>query len=335
MRIMGIFLTISVGILVLEFAVGCVEEEAENTAPVISSFRADPSSVNTNGQAVLTVSAVDAEDDPLTYTYQPSGGAITGTGSTVTWIAPATAGSFEINVSVSDGKLSAQSTAVITVTAEQEKLVKLKIQWFGQACFLITSTDGKRVLTDPFGAGIGYTVPSVEADVVSVSHSHGDHNNVSMAKGKPEVVSTAGESAPAGMSFLGVMSDHDDAGGSKRGKNIIFVWEMDGMHLAHLGDLGQPELTDDQIAKIGKVDIIFIPVGGLYTIDAKQATRVIEQLTPKLVFPMHYKTDVANLPIDGIDKFLAGKDNVEKMNENFVVVEKLPEKTKIIVLNYK
>ena len=213
--------------------------------------------------------------------------------------------------------------------------MEMKVQWFGHACFLITSTDGKRVLTDPFNASVGYPVPSVEADVVLVSHSHGDHNNTAAAKGNPKIVRTEGESSAAGITFLGVSSFHDNSGGAQRGKNIIFVWEMDGVRLAHLGDLGQPELTADQVAEIGKVDVVFIPVGGNYTIDAKQATKVMEQLSPKLVFPMHYKTDVVNLPIASVDGFLAGKDNVEKVGKNLVVVEVLPEKTKVVVLDYK
>ena len=332
-----------ISIVISATVFGC-EEEAENTRPDIKSFQADPASVSPGDQVALVVSAVDAENDPLVYTYQPGAGTIVGTGNAVNWIAPETAGSYVIEVDVSDGELRAQSGLEVTVVPAQqekpteetqEKGAEMKIQWFGQACFLITSGDGKRVLTDPFGASVGYPVPSVEADVVSVSHSHGDHNNVSAARGNPEIVRTEGETAAAGMSFLGVSSFHDDAGGAKRGGNIIFIWEMDGMRLAHLGDLGQSELTDDQVAEIGAVDILLIPVGGFYTINGMQATKVIERLSPRLVFPMHYKTDVTNLPIAGVDDFLAGKNNMERLEENFIVVQELPEKMKIIVLNYK
>jgi len=208
----------------------------------------------------------------------------------------------------------------------------LKVQWLGHACFLITNK--KRILTDPFDKSVGYPVPAVEADVMLVSHAHSDHNNVSMAKGNPKIVKTTGESTVSDITFLGVPSYHDDAGGRKRGQNIIFVWKMDGMCLAHLGDLGNI-LTEDQVKKIGKVDILFVPVGGFYTIDAKQATKVVEQVSPKLVFPMHYKTDAIDFPIAGVNDFLAGKSNVERMKENFTVIKELPEKTKIIVLNYK
>ncbi|MGQ9610633.1 MAG: MBL fold metallo-hydrolase [bacterium] len=335
MKYVDVISTIA-SVLVLWFIIiGCGAET--NTAPIINSFSADRMTTGAGTQVILTVLATDAEDDTLTYKYQPSAGTIVGTGSTVIWIAPEDLGDYTINVVVSDGKLSVQSNLMIKVVAlqpKEEKQMELKVQWLGHACFLITSSNGKRVLTDPYGSGIGYDVPSVEADVVLVSHSHFDHNNVSMAKGNPQIVNTVGETSASGISFLGVLSDHDDAGGSKRGKNIIFVWEMEGARLAHLGDLGIV-LTDDQIKSVGKVDILFIPVGGTYTIDAKQATKVVELLSPKMVFPMHYKTDVTSLPIAKVDDFLAGKDNVEKINANSVVIKELPEKMKIIVMNYK
>jgi L-ascorbate metabolism protein UlaG (beta-lactamase superfamily) len=325
-------------IIISVSTIGCGnEEETKNTAPIISSFQANPASVSTNGQVTLTVSAIDAENDDLTYSYQSSDGNITGTGNTVTWVAPSTPGSYTINVIASDGKLNAQSSVGVSVVAPPippEKTKELKVQWFGQSCFLITSSDGKRVLTDPYSSGIGYTVPSLEADVVTVSHVHSDHNNVSMAKGSPEVVRNLGETTASGLSFLGVQSDHDANGGSQRGKNTIFVWKMDDMRLAHLGDLGTV-LTDDQMKEMGKIDILLIPVGSVYTINANQATKVVEQLSPKIVFPMHYKTDVLNIGLAGVDDFLAGKDNVEKVNGNTFVVKELPDKTKIVVLNYK
>ncbi len=332
-----VVLSTIVSIMVLWFIIiGCGEET--NTAPVINSFSAEPATAGTGTQITLTASAIDDEGDTLIYTYQPDAGTIIGTGNTVTWVAPADAGDYTINVIVSDGKLSVQKSLTVKVVdlqpKEEEKRMELKVQWLGHACFLITSSDGKRVLTDPYGSGIGYDVPSVEADVVLVSHSHSDHNNISMAKGNPKVVNTAGETSASGISFLGVSSDHDDAGGSKRGKNIIFVWEMEGMRLAHLGDLGII-LNDDQIKIMGKIDVLFIPVGGTYTIDAKQATKVVEMLSPKIVFPMHYKTDVTSLPIAKVDDFLAGKDNIERIDKNFVIIKELPEKMKIIILNYK
>ncbi len=319
------------------FIIGCGSEENDvNTAPKINVFQAEKTNVNVNEQISLIVLAEDAENDKLTYSYELSGGTIILDDNRATWIAPSIPGEYEVIVRVSDGKLMAQSSIKITVSAVEQptKKIELKVQWFGQACFLITSTDKIRILTDPFGSGLGYTVPSVEADIVTVSHSHSDHNNVSAAKGSPQIIRTIGQHSVNGINIIGIESDHDDAGGSKRGKNIIFVWDMDGLRFAHLGDLGTT-LTDDQLKSMGKVDILFIPVGGYYTIDANQATKVIEQLSPKIVFPMHYQTDVTNLPISGVDDFLKGKDNVEKINGNIITINVLPEKTKIIVLNYK
>lgn len=331
-RVAFIFVIISI------FTIGCGsnEESEVNTAPKINAFQAESTNVKVNEQVSLIVSAEDAEKDKLTYSYEISGGNIILDDNKATWIAPSTPGEYEVIVRVSDGKLITQSSIKITVSPVEQptKKIELKIQWFGQACFLITSTDGKKILTDPFGSGLGYTVPSLEADIVTVSHSHSDHNNVSMAKGSPEIIKTLGQHTADGINFIGIDSDHDDAGGSKRGKNIIFVWDMDGVRFAHLGDLGTI-LTDDQLKAMGKIDILFIPVGGYYTIDANQATKVVDQLSPKLVFPMHYKTDVTNLPISGVDDFLKGKDNVERVNGNIITIKELPEKTKIIVLNYK
>jgi L-ascorbate metabolism protein UlaG (beta-lactamase superfamily) len=324
------------GIIIISI-MGCGgnDEGETNTAPKIISFQTNTASVKVNDQVTLIVSAVDAENNQLTYDYNASAGTIILVDNKATWIAPSTPGEYEISVSVGDGKLTTKSSIKITVSAEQPtKKIELKIQWFGQSCFLITSTDGKRILTDPFSSGIGYAVPSLEADVVTVSHSHSDHNNVSMAKGSPQIIKTLGQTTSDGITFNGIDSDHDDSGGSKRGKNIIFVWDIDGMRFVHLGDLGTL-LTDSQLKSMGKVDILFIPVGGYYTIDGNQATKVVDQLSPKLVFPMHYKTDVTNLPISNADEFLKGKDNVEKVNGNITAIKELPEKTKIIVLNYK
>lgn len=323
--------------IILIFIIGCSSEENEiNTAPKINVFQAETTNVKVNEQVSLIVLAEDAEKDKLTYSYELSGGTIVLDDNKATWTAPSTPGEYEIIVRVSDGKLITQSSIKIMVSEVEQpmKKIELKVQWFGQAFFLITSTDGIKILTDPFGSGLGYTVPSVEADIVTVSHSHSDHNNVSSAKGSPQIIKTLGQHNANGINFIGIDSDHDDAGGSKRGKNIIFVWDMDGLRLAHLGDLGTI-LNDDQLRAMGKVDIIFIPVGGYYTIDADQATKVVQQLSPKIVFPMHYKTDVTNLPISGVDDFLKGKDNVERVNGNKITITELPEKTKIIVLNYK
>ena len=178
------------------------------------------------------------------------------------------------------------------------------VRWWGQACMSVTTEDGKCVVIDPFPEGFGYAAPTVEPVVCLVSHEHRDHNAVENLKGEPQVIRGVGKHEAAGFSFLGVRTYHDDQQGAKRGPNTVFVWEMGGLRLAHLGDLGHL-LTEEQLRQIGRADVIMIPVGGYYTIDAGQAIKVAKQLSAKVVLPMHYKTPaVPSLPIAGIDEFI-------------------------------
>lgn len=188
-------------------------------------------------------------------------------------------------------------------------MTTLSIRWWGQACFTIS--DGTTtVLTDPFPADFGYRVPDVEPQVVLVSHEHRDHNSVEVVRGKPAVVRGAGRHEAAGLRFTGLASCHDDKGGAQRGQNTLFVWELGGWRLAHLGDLGAP-LNDEQLAGLAAVDILMIPVGGYYTIEPAQAAAEIARVKPAFVLPMHYRTAaVPRLPIAPVDEFLkvvAGK----------------------------
>jgi L-ascorbate metabolism protein UlaG (beta-lactamase superfamily) len=141
-----------------------------------------------------------------------------------------------------------------------------------------------------------------------------------------------------GIDFTVIETSHDEAGGSKRGKNNVFVWSMENIKIAHLGDLGHI-LTKEQVAKIGQLDVLMIPVGGFYTISPKEADSIISQLKPKVVIPMHYKTEVMdeNFPIVKVSEFLANKKNVVRVGKNWVSFEKdkLPGDTTIYVLEYK
>lgn len=209
----------------------------------------------------------------------------------------------------------------------------MRIRWFGHASFLIESK-GLRIVTDPFDRSVGYPIPKVETDVVLVSHAHFDHNAVELVGGKPRVIDKEGESMVGDLVFTGIPSFHDDTQGSQRGKNVIFAFELDGVRLCHLGDLGH-RLSQAQLNSIGPVDILFIPVGGNFTIDGDQATGVVEQLNPRLVIPMHFKTPLCSIPIDGADKFLAGKELVRRAKTLDITKEKLPTKTEIVVLDYE
>jgi L-ascorbate metabolism protein UlaG (beta-lactamase superfamily) len=209
----------------------------------------------------------------------------------------------------------------------------MKIKWLGHATFLITSDSGTSVMTDPYAtsADIKYGPINEAADIVTVSHEHHDHNNVSAVKGSPQVV--RGSAEVKGIKIKGIPAYHDASQGSQRGSNTIFCFEMDGVNICHLGDLGHP-LSEAQAASLGKVDVLLIPVGGFFTIDAKAAGQVAEQLKPRVIIPMHYKTDKLNFPIKGVADFLQGKKNVSRLDASEVVLKKgeLPTSTQIMVL---
>ena len=209
----------------------------------------------------------------------------------------------------------------------------MKIKYLAHAAFLITSADGTRIVTDPYetSGGIKHGPINETADIVTVSHEHGDHNNVSAVKGNPEVVKASAE--VKGIKIKAVPTAHDDKNGSQRGKNTIFCFEVDGINICHAGDLGHT-LTTEQVKAIGKVDVLMVPVGGFFTIDANTATKVCDQLKPKIIMPMHYKTDKLNFPINGVDDFLNGKTNVTLSSNSEIELKagKLPAATQIIVL---
>ncbi len=211
----------------------------------------------------------------------------------------------------------------------------MKIKWLGHASFMITSDTGIKIITDPYATGekLNYGEIKESADIVTVSHEHGDHNNVAAVGGNPEVVRGAGTKEIKGITFNGVATYHDDAEGSKRGNNAIICFEVDGIRVCHLGDLGHP-LNDKQTAELGGVDILLIPVGGNYTIDAKVASQLCDGLKPKVIIPMHFKIDKCAFPIAGVDEFLQGKEDVSRLDTSEVEFKQgeLPATTKIVVL---
>ena len=209
----------------------------------------------------------------------------------------------------------------------------MKIKYLAHAAFLITAANGTRIVTDPYtySPGMGCGAINETADIVTVSHEHGDHNNTAAVKDNPKIVRIGME--VKGISFRAVATSHDDTGGSQRGKNTIFCFAVDNVNLCHCGDLGH-ELTVEQVNAIGKVDVLMIPVGGFFTIDAGVAAQICDQLKPKVVLPMHYKTGKSNFPIAGVDEFLKSKNNVVRSNDSEIelMADKLPDKTQIIIL---
>ncbi len=212
----------------------------------------------------------------------------------------------------------------------------MKIKWLGHACFLITSEKGTRIVTDPFDSKVGYVLPELTADIVTVSHGHHDHNNVGAVKGDFLLLDKAGDFSHKGVDTKGVQVFHDEEGGSRRGKNIIFKLTVDGVRVCHCGDLGHV-LSDEQLKKIGEVDVLLLPVGGVYTVDAEKAFEVKKQFKPILTIPMHFKTDALTFSLDGVQSFLdiAGEGKVCKEQEVEVTRDKLQELAGILVLDYK
>ena len=211
----------------------------------------------------------------------------------------------------------------------------MKVKWLGHACFLITARDGLRLITDPYavGGGINYSPIKEAADVVVVSHDHGDHNNVSAVQGRPEVVKGSGKRTVKGVQFTGIATSHDASRGQQRGSNTVFCFTLDDIRLCHLGDLGHV-LSPGQVAEIGVVDILFIPVGGFFTIDASVARQVCDQLEPKIVIPMHFRTSKCGYPIASVEDFLKGRKNVSRAAGSEVEFEheKLPPAREIVLL---
>jgi len=193
----------------------------------------------------------------------------------------------------------------------------MQIQYYGQSCFKITTkpagraTEDVTVFFDPFGKELGLRPPQGQADVVFVSHDHYDHNNVAAIKGDPVVIDTPGEYAVKGINVIGIDSFHDDQGGTLRGHSTIFILEVEELKICHLGDLGS-ELTGKQLEEIDGVDILFIPVGGVYTIDGKKAAELVHKIEPALVIPMHYKLTGNTEKLEDEKKFCAEMGNCPK-----------------------
>lgn len=214
----------------------------------------------------------------------------------------------------------------------------MKIKYLGHATFLITATDGTALVTDPyepggFGGSIGYGPIRDRADIVTITHEHADHNFAQGVPGNPQIIKGAGGHTVKGVSIKGVPAHHDSSGGRQRGDNIVFVIVMDGVRVCHLGDLGHP-LTQDQVQAIGEVDVLLVPVGGTFTVDATGASAVVQALDPKVVIPMHFKAPKVKLPLAPLDSFLAGQANVRRVGGSEVefTCDSLPAHREIVVL---
>lgn len=209
----------------------------------------------------------------------------------------------------------------------------MNITWLGQACFKI---QGKEVtiITDPYDSKIGLKLPRLNAEILTISHNHYDHNNIKAVSGQPFLIDTPGEYEIKKVFIWGIPSWHDNKEGAVRGANTIFIYQLEDIKLAHLGDLGTT-LSNEQLEKLEGVDILLIPVGGIYTIDGKKAAEVVNQIEPRIVIPMHYKIPNLKIKLEAVDKF-CNEMGVKKNGpeEKLKITKKdLPaEEIKIIIL---
>jgi len=216
---------------------------------------------------------------------------------------------------------------------------QMQITWYGHACFKIQTKPHRGaeeviIFTDPFDKSIGLRPPQGNADVITVSHGHYDHSNVSALKGDPFVIDSPGEYSLKNIYFEGVDSLHDQQQGAERGRNTIFVIESEEIRICHLGDLGHL-LNESQLEKITPVDVLMLPVGGIYTLDAVLAKKVVSQIEPAIILPMHYKVKGLKIDIAGANSFCSDMGTqTEKMTRLSLRKKDLEEKgNKIILLS--
>ena len=216
----------------------------------------------------------------------------------------------------------------------------MRIKWLGHSAFLLTAADGTSVITDPYVPGsfsgqMKYGPIRETAHAVTVSHHHQDHDGVSRLTGRPKVVEGKGTFKAGSVAISGFDTFHDNSQGAQRGRNTVFVFEADGLRVCHCGDLGHV-LTPQQVAAIGKVDVLLVPVGGTFTVDAAAAREVAGQLGARVTIPMHYKNERLGFDIAGVEDFVEGEKNVRRVGRAEVELstDKLPPVPEIWVLKH-
>jgi L-ascorbate metabolism protein UlaG (beta-lactamase superfamily) len=213
----------------------------------------------------------------------------------------------------------------------------MKIKWLGHSCFLLTAGDGAKLLMDPFKAEthLSYKQVDEKADMVTVSHDHFDHNYTAALPGNPEVVKGGIEKAVKGIKVKGISVFHDESGGEQRGSNTVYCAAIDDISVCHLGDLGH-RLSPAQLAAVGKVDVLLVPVGGVFTIDVETANQVCDDIKPRIAIPMHYKTDRCQFLQWGAEDFASGKKTVKRLagSEFEITKNSRPAEFEIVVLQY-
>lgn len=210
----------------------------------------------------------------------------------------------------------------------------MTIQYIGHAFFKIVSKDVV-IATDPFPKEIGFEPPRFKADILTISHSHWDHNNKKAILGEPFVIENPGEYEIKNVFIQGIRSFHDPNQGKERGLNTIFLFNLEGMKIAHFGDFGQKKLEPEQLEILEGIDVALIPVGGVYTVGPKEAHQVILQIEPKIVIPMHYRIPGLKIQeIKPVEEFFKEMsfDKIEPLEKLTLKEKDLPEETEVVWL---
>jgi len=211
----------------------------------------------------------------------------------------------------------------------------MEIIWYGHSCFRLR-TRGATVVTDPCGKDVGYTIPRLRADIVTISRDQPDYNNCALVQGDPKVITGPGEYEVKGVFITGIAAEVKKAKGPERLKNTMYLFDFDGLTVCHLGVLDHVP-SQVQLQALGEVGVLLIPVGGLTIINANQAAEVIGLLEPRIVVPMHYKTKAVKTKLEPVSRFLKEMGLPESIPLDSLEIDKssLPSETQVVVLNYK
>lgn len=212
----------------------------------------------------------------------------------------------------------------------------MTITWYGQSCFRIDTREAILAI-DPFSKELGLTPPRFQADLVLITHQHFDHSNADAIAGNPQVISGPGEYEVRGIGIYAIPTYHDAVEGKERGLNTVFRIhsEAEQLAIAHLGDIGEPELREETVEALGDIDVLFVPVGGTYTVDAKAAVKIVHQIEPRIVIPMHYQLPGLKVKLAPADDFLKayGASKAERVEKLVLKKKDLPEEeTRVVVL---
>lgn len=213
----------------------------------------------------------------------------------------------------------------------------MKLTWLGHSSFKLEESTGTTVVTDPYHSYVGYEMIDVEPDILTISHAHKDHNCMEHIKGNPTVITRPGFYEIEGIHILGQKTYHDETKGSQRGENVVFKLRLDGVDVIHMGDIGE-ECNVLLAEQLGACNILIIPIGGVYTIDAEQAKDYVDKIMPDIVIPMHYKTKDCDFDLDKLNEFLDlfDEENIIRSEEYTVEFDRADfdgEETKVLVLD--